>query len=120
MSTENFPTLPGLAMAVTRRPEFRTLVKESASGREYRAALRPMPRWRYTIQFEVLRAGAEAELQALVDFFVARQGAFDSFLFTPPGEASALLVRFVLDYQDFERFAAELWSARKVELISLL
>lgn len=107
-------------MAVTRRPEFRTLVKQAASGREYRAALRPAPIWRYTIQFEVLRAGAEAELQGVIDFFVARQGAYDSFLFTPPGEAAALSVRFAQDYQDFERFAADLWSARKVELVSLL
>jgi len=82
MSTEIFPTLAGLEYPVVRTPVFRTLLQESASGSETRVTLQSYPRWKWTLSFNFLRDDANNEFRTLVSFFLARKGAFDSFLFT--------------------------------------
>lgn len=119
-----FPDLPGVKIEATYRPEFSTLIRRSTAGNEYRVAQRSAPKWRIALAFEFLRAGAESELQTLVNFFLARKGTFEAFEFTHPdnaitGQGVTLTVRFVNDAQDFERFLDDLWSARKVELATL-
>jgi uncharacterized protein (TIGR02217 family) len=81
MSTEIFPSLAGLEYPVVRTPVFRTLIQETASGMETRAALQLYPRWQYTLSFNFLRDDANNEFRTLLAFFLARQGSFDSFLF---------------------------------------
>jgi uncharacterized protein (TIGR02217 family) len=81
MSTEIFPALAGLEYPVVRTPIFRTLTQASASGNENRAALQTYPRWQWTLSFNFLRDTGASEFRALVSFFLARQGSFDSFLF---------------------------------------
>jgi uncharacterized protein (TIGR02217 family) len=81
MSSEIFPSLAGLEYPVVRTPVFRTLIQETASGMETRAALQLYPRWQYTLSFNFLRDDANNEFRTLLAFFLARQGSFDSFLF---------------------------------------
>jgi len=81
MSTEIFPSLVGLEYPVVRTPVFRTLIQETASGEESRAALQLYPRWQWTLSFNFLRDDANNEFRTLLAFFLARQGSFDSFLF---------------------------------------
>lgn len=81
MSLPIFPDLPGVSISVVKTPRWSTLVQQSVSGREVRAALYSYPTWRFSLSYEVLRADALAELQTLVGFFNARQGAFEPFLF---------------------------------------
>lgn len=81
MSTEVFPILAGLEYPVVRTPIFRTLIQETASGNETRAALQTYPRWKWTLSFNFLRDDAHDEFRTLVAFFLARQGSYDSFLF---------------------------------------
>ncbi len=89
MSTEIFPTLPGLAWSVDKQPEFSTVVRTAASGQETRVALWSAPRWHFTLGYEILRyATAFQELQTLAGFFLARQGQFDSFLYQDPDDNS--------------------------------
>lgn len=96
MSNAVFPSLPGLKWSAKRSPEFSTTIKTSVSGREYRAANMAYPRYRYRLAYEFLRdfrTGVD-ELRTLVGFFTARQGAFDSFLFTDPNDSSVTTETF--------------------------
>ena len=81
MSNAVFPVLPGLSWGRTLTPVWKTDVKESVSGMEFRWSAMAYPRYRVALKYEVLRAGAGIEeLQALVGFFNARRGAWDDFL----------------------------------------
>lgn len=85
MSNAVFPSLPGLAFGVSRAPQFSTKVFRAVSLREVRGAFAAYPLWGFTLTYEFLRKGqGVAELEQLVGFFLARQGQFDSFLFTDP------------------------------------
>lgn len=88
MGNAVYPDLPGLDIAVTKRPAFATKIQRSVSGHEARAAFQAYPLWTFTLAYNVLRAGAERELQALAGFFLARRGAWDSFLFLDPDDSA--------------------------------
>ena len=78
MSNAVFPVLPGLSWGRTLTPVWKTDVKESVSGMEFRWSAMAYPRYRVGLKYEVLRAdSAAAELQVLVGFFNARRGAWD-------------------------------------------
>lgn len=84
MSDAIFPDMPGIKWGSTKTPTWSTKVQKSASGRELRAAYYSYPLWKFSLSYEVLRANAMQELQALIGFFNARQGSFDSFLYEDP------------------------------------
>jgi len=85
MSQQVFPTLIGLAWDVTKTPMFSTKAHKSVSGRELRAAYYSYPLYKFGLKYDVLRSDTvNAELQTLMGFFLARQGSFDTFLFTDP------------------------------------
>jgi uncharacterized protein (TIGR02217 family) len=86
MSTQVFPTLAGLEYPVVRTPAFKTLVQQSVSGEENRAALQVYPRWQWTLSFNFLRDDATDEFRQLLAFFLERQGSYDSFLFLDPDD----------------------------------
>ncbi len=89
MSNAVYPTLPGLMFPVERVPKFKTLVKSTPSGREYRGAQMTSPLYTYNLQYEFLRdTSSIQELRTLVGFFNARQGSFDTFLFSDPDDSS--------------------------------
>lgn len=96
MSNAVYPTLPGLAVGVQRSVLAPPVtVKTTPSRREYRARDATLPLYQYTLQYEFLRSRAAlAELQTLVGFYNLRGGAFDSFLFTDPDDASAVAALF--------------------------
>ena len=87
MSNDVFPVLPGVAFDSKRIPVWSTKVHKSVSGKQLRAALWSYPIWKYSLSFELLRAGiGYAEFQALCGFFVKHQGAFDSWLYSDPSD----------------------------------
>jgi len=87
MSNAVYPALPGLTFNVTRVPIWSTTTKTAVSQREYRTANVSYPRYSYKLSYEFLReGGAFTELSALAGFFNARNGSFDSFLFTDPDD----------------------------------
>ncbi|NTV01937.1 MAG: DUF2460 domain-containing protein [Chlorobiaceae bacterium] len=90
MSDFLFPTLPGLEWGGTKEPKFSTQISPHVSGREVRASNYAYPIWTWELSYEFLRAGAEAELQTLMGFFLARSGSFDTFLYDDPDENNAL------------------------------
>lgn len=86
MSDAVFPDLPGIKWNIKRAPIWKTLSQESVSGKEMSVALMTYPNRRYSMAYEVLRAGAEAELETLEGFFNARQGRHDTFLYSDPDD----------------------------------
>ena len=83
MSNAVYPSFPGIRPVVSRIPVAPPVqVRTTPSQREFRARDATLPRYRYSVSYEVLRSSAAyPELQALVGFFNARGGRFDSFLF---------------------------------------
>lgn len=82
MSNLVFPSeLPGIKIEMSRTAVWKTTVHESVSGCETAIGSMTYPKWRYKLEFEVLRAGAEAELQQLVGFFNRHGGRADTWLF---------------------------------------
>lgn len=93
MSNAVFPSLPGLAWPIGKTPMWKTPLQRAASGREVRIALQTYPLWRFTLSFNLLRSGTRAgqaytEYQTLADFYLARQGSYDSFLFDDASDDS--------------------------------
>lgn len=94
MTEAIFPTLPGLTWNNQKTPQFATRSQRSVSGKLARASLAAAPIYRFSLAYEFLRAGAEAELQTLLGFFLARLGAGESFLYADPSDSVAVNVRF--------------------------
>jgi uncharacterized protein (TIGR02217 family) len=89
MSGAVFPTLAGLEYPVVWTPVAgKTLIQTSVSGRENRAALWTTPCREYQLSFNFLRDDSNNEFRTLVAFVLARQGAYDSFLFNDPDDNS--------------------------------
>jgi uncharacterized protein (TIGR02217 family) len=89
MSNAVFPVLPGLEWGVMKVPTFATQVIRSLTGREVRGSLQQYPVWEYTLKYEFLKGGnLGSDLNSLMAFFVARQGQFDSFLYSDPADSS--------------------------------
>lgn len=95
MSNIVLPSLAGLAWNVTQSPTYSTKAQRAVSGKEYRAAFYQYPLWNFSMSYSLLRdanalpnngGSAWTELNQLVGFFMARQGAFDSWLFSNPND----------------------------------
>lgn len=85
MSNAVFPGLIGETYPVTRRSVFSTRVQRSVSGREVRIADYPYPIWEWTLPFDYLSVSDRA---TLVGFIAARQGSYESFLFSDASDNS--------------------------------
>lgn len=88
MSNAVFPSILGVAWDAKKTPVFATKIQSAVSGKELRLAYMATPLWQYTLNYEVLRSDARADLQTLLGFFLARQGSFDSFLYTDPNDSA--------------------------------
>ena len=95
MSNAVFPVLPGLMFDVAKAPRWSTVVHSTSSGKEQRGGFYSRPYYRWTLSFEFLRqAAAFAEYQSLVGFYNARQGQFDSFLYSDPTDNAVTTENF--------------------------
>lgn len=88
MSDAVFPTLAGADIKMEWEPQFKTKISEAVSGKEYRSAFMAAPIYNLTLSINALRTSL-LELDALVGFFLARQGAYDSFLLEHPNDKYA-------------------------------
>jgi uncharacterized protein (TIGR02217 family) len=73
---------------VFKTPTFKTITQISASGKEVRAALWMNPQWKFKFNWDVLKdsGAAPTAFDTMVDFFLSRQGSYDSFLYTDPSD----------------------------------
>lgn len=80
--TALFPTLPGLAWSVHKKPNFNTRLSQHVSGREVRAAFWQYPRYDFELTYDWLpEKDGRTDLDTLMGFFMQRQGMFDEWLF---------------------------------------
>ena len=82
MSDMLFPDLC-IGYDFSKTPMFNTKIMTSVNGRELRASYQAVPKYEISLTLPILRE-AKKEIQKIEDFFVARRGAFDSFLFKMP------------------------------------
>lgn len=73
--------MPGLQWPIHKRPLFSTETYKGTSGVSVRRANMQYPIWEFELSYEFLRDSVNQEFQTLMDFFLARQGGFDTFLF---------------------------------------
>ena len=74
-----------------RAPEWRTLVTEFESGKQQTRAKWASPRRRWHLVFKNI---TKDEAQAIVDFFNARKGRYESFYWICPLDNTQYIVRF--------------------------
>ena len=79
MGNSVFPQLAGLDWNVKRTPTFRTLLQSVANGFTVRVPQLTDPMWTFECSYEFLNEQND-DLNVLLGFFLARQGAYDSFL----------------------------------------
>lgn len=90
MSSEVYPSLPGLTFGTERTYAFVTDVQENVSGAEVRQAKRAYPVRSWMLKYEFLRQNlARTEFVTLVSFFFRHRGRFDDFLFEDPADNAA-------------------------------
>ena len=82
MSDVLFPELT-IGYDLKRKPMFNTKIMTSVNGRELRASYQAVPKYEFSLSLPGLQE-RKGELQEIEDFFIARRGAFDSFLFKMP------------------------------------
>jgi hypothetical protein len=128
VSSNLFPTLPGLDVQVTREPRYATQVYESVSGREVRVSWRTQPRIRYTLKFNFLRTGAQApspytsysETGVILSFLDTHLGSFDSFLYADPYTGSQVRVRLVEDSIQMTQIVPGAWEVGQLQMETVL
>ena len=82
-----FPSLPGLAFDVVKRPTFYTASAKSASGYQVRVGYATAPTWEWDLTYEFLKdATAASDLKQLLGFWLAMQGDLKPFLFQDPDD----------------------------------
>lgn len=95
MSNQIFPdAVRWLKYNVVKTPEFSTIVQRAVSAAEVRLPNWQNPIWHWELTYEVLRDQADnispgltaTDLRTLMGFYMARQGKFDSFLYSDPND----------------------------------
>lgn len=87
-----FPSLPGLAYSVIKRPLWATGIGTSVSLREVRVGYAQSPLWEWDLTFEYLpdqqtaSSGTSSDLKELLGFYLAQAGALMGFLFKDPDD----------------------------------
>lgn len=93
MSTSVFPTLAGKGYDIVRSSMWGNTVEQFISGKELRINNGwTYPRYKWDLIFNFLRSDAtNVELQTLLGFYNARNGSYDSFLYTDSDDYSVTL-----------------------------
>ncbi len=83
----SFPALATLGWSAHVRPRFATAIAEHVSGRETRTPARALAIFDIELNYDALRADANAELQAIAGFYAESGGRAGAFWIAPPGLA---------------------------------
>ncbi|ASF46994.1 DUF2460 domain-containing protein [Methylovulum psychrotolerans] len=85
MSDLILPNFIGFAMDRKRNPEFATVMKTTASGREIRQRFSAYPLWHFTVPISFLQNDlGYGELNQLMGFIIAHGGQEDTWLYDCP------------------------------------
>ena len=85
MSSQVYPTLPGLSIEIQRSYVWKTGKQEALSGKQSAISYRQYPVVHYELTYNVLRRNVSPdELQSIVGLYNQMRGGYDTFLFTDP------------------------------------
>lgn len=126
MSLPAFPAFPLLGLRIRQAPGWKTVVEESAGGREYRGSYWTAKRRRFVLSFDALRdavvdGSGKGEVRQLLDFIDQVHGSLYAFTIPSPNpwEALPVAVRFVNDSNELQRILSGYWSGQ-LEVIEVL
>jgi uncharacterized protein (TIGR02217 family) len=96
MSNIVFVPPTGLAWSVFKAPSMSTIVQKAVSGKTSRTQLWANPVWDFKLTWDLLkdRGSAPTDLRYVMDFFLARGGSFDTFLYTDPSDNAVTAQNF--------------------------
>jgi uncharacterized protein (TIGR02217 family) len=90
MTIPSFPTLPGFTFTVKKAPLWSTKSLSAVSGRQTRFPSRNIPRYKYTINFDVLRQHSSfTEYETLIGFYNQMNGSAGMFTYNDPTDNTA-------------------------------
>ena len=110
---ETFSTVPQYVWEITN--DYNVLVTTFESGKEQRKYLGVNPR-----QWKLSFVGNWTTVSVVQSFFVARKGGFEAFNWTPPGEETAISVRFAENSLSIQRHGLTGFSECQVTLMEVL
>jgi uncharacterized protein (TIGR02217 family) len=90
-----FPSLPGQAWPVVKKPKWSTRIASHSSGREVRVRLWANPMYEFEVSYDALsssdnRQGIAAHsMQMMMDFYSTAQGQGGTFLYVDPTDCLA-------------------------------
>lgn len=90
LSVDSLPILPrlrGQAYPDKKRPDYHTVLKESASGAEHTYETWQYPRWYIELTYDFLDGNADgSDFRRLLDFIAARKGSLEDFWYRDPDD----------------------------------
>jgi uncharacterized protein (TIGR02217 family) len=101
----SFPTTPKAVYSFTKEVEFKTLISQFENGVEQRRNKWSQGKRQFTVLFDLL---SPTNMGYLYDFYVARKGSYESFVYIDPITSSSVDCRFVDDKLSFEEFSHDL------------
>lgn len=78
-----------MRISMSRAPSYATSTVFSQSRKRFSSTWETYPLYSYTLDFELLRSGSQAEFQKLFSFYGRHFGGLDSFLFTDDEDSVA-------------------------------
>jgi len=127
MSSSVFPSLPGVAVEVERRPFYRTTTLETWSGKEVRLSRQSSSRTRIRLRVNFARDAVAApspwaaysELGVIKYFHTSHKGSWDSFYIADPDGGASINVRFESDELALAQVVPGVWSG-EIALVTVL
>ena len=109
-----YPTSPKIPFPLTKTPLWDTAIVKFKGMNEIRRANHSTARYKFTFRYLVL---TEAEKDIIRDFFIARNGDYQSFTFVNPEDAGSHTVRFLESELDIEYLTYDLYNINNITLI---
>lgn len=114
MTTNTFPTLPGITWDIKKRVIWSTATDTTASGAEFRTGRWTAPIYEFDLTFAYL---SQADQQTLETFFEGQQGSFIAFnLAIANDPSSPFLVRFVDDKMEFNQMLSQFYEVQSITM----
>lgn len=95
---------------------FDTTIIQFGDQSEQRISNIGSARYRFTLKYRSL---SSANHLTILNFFIARKGAFESFTWTDPNDSTVYTVRFDSDDQRLENFVVALFRFNTIKFIQV-
>jgi hypothetical protein len=109
-----YPTSPKIPFSVVKTPIWETVITKFKGLSEVRKSDYSTARYKFTFKYRNLTS---AEKDIIRDFFIARNGSYESFTFVNPVDSLSHTVRFLDNTLNIEYVAYDLYNINNIALI---